>query len=307
MGAAASTPPLDFRTVFSTRHKSMKTLLKSATLLIAAITMAVVPAAAQEAMTESYFQAALNAMEKSNYAEAARFARLGLSEVEKLRASDPKVVQRQTIRGLNVLSWALIELKNYPEAEKRKREEIELMESVKDKDSYPEYSTNYPMSLESLGFILTQENKYEEAEEVYRRALSFRERIYGAPHKSVATSLINLGSLYLKQGKLSEAEVMSRRALTILSGALENNELKDDDLFLFLRAARNLALIDVERKRYIEAEKTYKFMISAIEKFYGLRDSSLIEPLEEYAKLLRVMKRPIEAARIESRVALLKR
>ncbi len=178
---------------------------------------------------------------------------------------------------------------------------------MRDKDSYPEYSTNYPMSLESLGFILTEGNKYEEAEEVYRKALAYRERVYGASHKSVATSLINLGTLYLKQGKLSEAEVMSRRAVTILSEASKNNELNDADLFLFLRAARNLAHIDVERKNYIDAEKTYKFIISSIEKFYGQRDSSLIEPLEEYAKLLRVMKRPIEATRIENRVRLLKR
>jgi tetratricopeptide (TPR) repeat protein len=285
----------------------MKPPIKSASLLIVALFMGVVSAVAQEAMSESYFQAASEAIEKSNYSEAARFARLGLSEVEKLKAINPNAAQRQIIRGLNLLSGALIELKDYPEAEKVKREEIELMERIRDKDNYPEYSTNYPMSLESLGFILTEGNKYEEAEEVYRKALTYRERVYGASHKSVATSLINLGNLYLRQGKLSEAEVMSRRALSILGGALENYELKNSDIFVFLRAARNLALIDVERKRYIEAEKTYKFIISSIEKFYGLRDSSLIEPLEEYAKLLRVMKRPIEAARIENRVRQLKR
>jgi hypothetical protein len=36
------------------------------------------------------------------------------------------------------------------------------------------------MSLESLGFILSEQNKYEEAEEVYREALTYRERVYGA-------------------------------------------------------------------------------------------------------------------------------
>lgn len=79
-------------------------------------------------MSESYFQAALEAIERSNYSEAARFARLGLSEIAKLRATNPKVAQRQSIRGLNLLSGALIELKNYPEAEKVKLEEIELLE-----------------------------------------------------------------------------------------------------------------------------------------------------------------------------------
>src|SRR4051812_9723664 len=107
-------------------------------------------------------------------------------------------------RKRSILSGALIESTNYPEAEKVKREEITLMESLKTED-YPAYSTNYPMSLESLGFILTEQNKFDEAEGVYRDALAYREKVYGAAHKSVATSLTNLGSLYLKQGKLSEA------------------------------------------------------------------------------------------------------
>jgi tetratricopeptide (TPR) repeat protein len=265
-----------------------------------------VPVIAQEALSESYYQAAIEALDKGNYQDAVRFARLGLAEAGKLMASSPKVAERQMIRGLNLQSGALIELKDYPEAENVKREEIELLERVRSQD-YPEYSTNYPMSLESLGFILTEQNKGEEAEEVFRKALAYRERVYGASHKSVATSLINLGNLYLKQGKLSEAEVMSRRALSILGEALEHSELMKSDVFVFLRAARNLALIDTERKRYVEAAKNYKFIVTTIEKFYGPRDSSLIEPLEEYAKLLRVMKRPLEAARIESRVRQLKR
>ena len=284
----------------------MKAHIRSSSSLLICFFMGIVIIVAQEAMSESYFQAASEAYGKGNYSEAIRLAKLGLSEVEKLRATNPKVAQIQSIRGLNLLSGALIELENYPEAENVKREEIELMESITNQD-YPEYSTNYPMSLESLGFVLTEQKKYEDAEEVYRKALTYRERVYGASHKSVATSLTNLGNLYLKQGELSEAEVMSRRALSILAEALQDHELKNDDIFVFLRAARNLARIDIERKRYAEAEKTYKFIVSTIEQYHGQRDSSLIEPLEEYAKLLRVMKRPIEAARIESRVRQLKR
>ncbi len=268
--------------------------------------MVIVSTNAQEAMSESYFQAAIEALNKGNYAEAVKFSKLGLSETEKLRATNPDVAKRLTIRGLNLLSGSLIELKNYAEAENVKREEIELMESIRDQD-YPLFSANYPMSLESLGFILKEQNEYAEAEEIYRKALTYREKVFGASDKSVSISLTNLGDLYLKQGKISEAEVMSRRALSILGEALENNELKESDISIFFRGLRILALVEVERKRYVEAEKTYKSLVSGIEKFYGQRDSSLIEPLEEYAKLLRIMKRPIEALRIENRVKLLKR
>lgn len=106
----------------------MKTLVKSSALVIVALFISVVSTAAQEAISESYFLAALEAIERSNYSEAARFARLGLSEIAKLRATNPKVAQGQSIRGLNLLSGALIELKNYPKAEKVKLEEIVLLE-----------------------------------------------------------------------------------------------------------------------------------------------------------------------------------
>jgi tetratricopeptide (TPR) repeat protein len=194
---------------------------------------------------------------------------------------------------LNLLSGALIEPGSYAEAEKIKREEIALLEGLRGGD-YPEYSTNFPMSLESLGFILAERQKFEEAEDVYRKALSYREGVYGPKHKAVATSLVNLGDLYLRQEKLAESEVMSRRALSLLGEAFESEELKHSDIPVFLRAARNLARVDVESKRYAEAEKTYKFVVEAVEKFYGRSDPSLIEPLEEYAALLRAMKRPAE-------------
>jgi hypothetical protein len=52
-----------------------------------------------------------------------------------------------------------------------KREEVALLTGLSP-NGYPEYSTNFPMSLESLGFVLTEQAKYEEAEAVYRQALA---------------------------------------------------------------------------------------------------------------------------------------
>ena len=141
---------------------------KALSLTILLLT-SLLPVVAQEALSESYYQAAIEALDKGDYHDVVRFAKLGLAEAEKLRSSNPKVAERQAIRGLNLQSGALIELKDYPEAEKVKREEIELLERVRSQD-YPEYSTNYPMSLESLGFILTEQNKGEEANNYIRNA-----------------------------------------------------------------------------------------------------------------------------------------
>ncbi|MDQ3802890.1 MAG: tetratricopeptide repeat protein [Acidobacteriota bacterium] len=100
---------------------------------------------------------------------------------------------------------------------------------------------------------------------------------------------------------------MSRRAISLLGESFADEELKQSYIPVFLRAARNLALIAAQGKRYAEAEKGYKFVVEMAEKFYGRSDPSLIEPLEEYAALLRAMNRPAEAARIEGRLRLLKR
>lgn len=265
----------------------------------------VVTAAAQESIAESYFQAAIGATERGNYLEAARLARLGLTEVDRQKGSSPNAAARQRVRGLNLLSGALIELKSYPEAEKAKREEVTLLTGLRP-DEYPEYSTNFPMSLESLGFVLTEQAKYEEAEAVYRQALAYREKAYGTNNKAVSVSLINLGSLYLKRDQLTEAEVMSKRALGLLGAALESRELSEDEMFLFMRAAITLARVDVKRKEYARAENSYKFIISSIEKIYGADDETLAEPLGEYASLLRELKRPEEEARMEARAKRLK-
>ena len=99
---------------------------------------------------------------------------------------------------------------------------------------------------------------------------------------------------------------MSKRALGLLAAALERKELSQDEMFLFMRAASTLARVDVRRKEYARAENSYKFIISSIEKLFGTDDETLAEPLAEYASLLRELKRPVEAARMESRAKRLK-
>ena len=258
-------------------------------------------AVTQEAMADSYLQAARSAYDKEDYEAAKRYARLAMSEAEKLKSKDDRAANRTMIAGLNSLNAALIAQKRWKEAESTKLTEVTLLEHTRSND-YPAYEINYPMSLDDLGEILLEQGKYEESEDVYRKALDYREKIKGDSDKSVATSLINIGTLYLRQKKYSEAEAMDKRALSILGTALEKGELNDDDLFTFLRAAKNLAEVNVETKNYAEAEKEYKFIIMEVEKLYGQQDSSLIEPLEEYAKLLRILNRSTEAARVEARI-----
>jgi tetratricopeptide (TPR) repeat protein len=265
-----------------------------------------VTVSAQESIFETYKQAAIDAKDKGNYEEAVRYAKLAISEIEKFKNSSPQAINEVKIAGLNTLSSIFIDQKKYAEAEKFKREEVLLLERSDEAD-YPVYELNYPMSVESLGLILTEQNKFEEAEEVYRKALSYREKKFGANHKRTARSLMNLGKLYKKQKKYPEAEAMSRRAVSIYLTALQKEEGSDFDAAeAATESLTTIAQMYVEQKKYIDADKTYDSIIKIVEFAFSKDDEWLIEPLEERAKLLRMFKRNAEAIKLETRARLIK-
>jgi hypothetical protein len=114
----------------------------------------------------------------------------------------------------------------------------------------------------------------------------------------------------LKQNKLSDAEILSKRALLIFaqeaSQTAKQGNIGDDDLNIAITTTTlNLVRIDVANKKYANAEEKLKQNISFLSMLYG-ESPSLVGTLEEYGKLLRLLKRPIEAARVEKRVQRLK-
>jgi len=65
----------------------------------------------------------------------------------------------------------------------------------------------------SLGYLLNDQSKLVEAEQMYQRALQGKEKAWGLEHMSTLSTVENLGLLYADQGKLVEAEQMYQRAL----------------------------------------------------------------------------------------------
>ena len=70
----------------------------------------------------------------------------------------------------------------------------------------------------SLAAVLHHMGKLDEANVLYRRALSIREATQGEGHPDSATALSNMAALLQMTGELSEAEALYRRALRILEG-----------------------------------------------------------------------------------------
>ena len=62
--------------------------------------------------------------------------------------------------------------------------------------------------------IVPFQNKYEEVERYYQRALEIYESKLGPDDSNVAKTKNNLASAYLKQGKYKEAEILYKQVLT---------------------------------------------------------------------------------------------
>ncbi|CAN0277376.1 unnamed protein product, partial [Ascophyllum nodosum] len=59
------------------------------------------------------------------------------------------------------------------------------------------------------------QGKYDDAEPLFKRALTIGEEVLGPRHPDVASILNNLASLLESQGKYDDAEPLYKRALTI--------------------------------------------------------------------------------------------
>ena len=68
-------------------------------------------------------------------------------------------------------------------------------------------------SYHNLGGLYSDQDRVQEAEAIYQRALEGKEKAWGPDHTSTLDTVHKLGLLYSKQGKLQEAEAMYQRAL----------------------------------------------------------------------------------------------
>ena len=66
--------------------------------------------------------------------------------------------------------------------------------------------------MNQVGSMLEEQGRIEEAEILFHRALTGRERVSGIDHPSTLIIVGNLGSIYQDQGQLEKAELFFQRA-----------------------------------------------------------------------------------------------
>jgi tetratricopeptide (TPR) repeat protein len=119
---------------------------------------------------------------------------------------------------------------------------------------------------ESFGYVLqknSREEKYKEAEAMYRQALAGCEEVVGREHPDTLTSVNNLGLVLSMLGNYEEAEAMHRRVLEARKKMLG---LEHPDT---LTSVRNLVNALDSQGKYEEAEAMYRQALDALEKVLG--------------------------------------
>ncbi len=185
--------------------------------------------------------------------------------------------------------------------------------------------------LDRIGALLRVQRRYNQAAPFYQRSLSIREKTLGPRHSEVAPALDNLAMTYFADGNFEQSEPLFKRALdvwTVVSGDLSPQIALELDNLAALYAAQkryeeaepyykralwlrekveldnlnNLALLYETNKDYKRSEQYFQRALLIADKPLAGPHEELAAILEEYAILLDLLHRPLEATKARARV-----
>ena len=137
------------------------------------------------------------------------------------------------------------------------------------------------LELNQQAVQLYKQGKYREAIAIAQRSLAIYEKVLGAEHPNVATSLNNLAALYKSQGNYQAAEPLYKRSLAIREKTLEAEHLDVS------QSLNNLAESYREQGNYQAAEPLYKRSLAIFEKALGAEHPNVATSLNNLALLYR--------------------
>jgi len=134
-----------------------------------------------------------------------------------------------------------------------------------------------------------------DAEHLYKRALNIWDKAPELRSQDIAQTLENLGTLYFVKRKYDEAGALFERAVTIKVRLLGPEHPS------VAKALSKVALADLARGYYAEAESPCRRSLDILEKSSPRDYPALIDALKNYAWLLQKTKRKAEAELLETR------
>lgn len=154
---------------------------------------------------------------------------------------------------------------------------------------------NYAAALNNLAFLHATLGQYDEAEELFKRALALREKNAGPNDLQVAKTLDTLSQMYVNQSRLGEAEPLMRRALAIAEKTLPGTDPYVSKL------VNDLAVVVEQQGKYLESEGYYKRAIANLELVKGPNNVEVARALGNLAVTYQHLGRYEEAVELHRR------
>jgi tetratricopeptide (TPR) repeat protein len=230
-------------------------------------------------LAEPLFELARQLDENGDYDEAEPLYRRALAMVEGAHEPENTLV----LNCLSMLAQLLRKRARFEEAEVMCRRVVEL----RNKLGGP--AIDHAEAFDNLALVLAEEEKYGEAEELFRRALAISEKEVGPEHRKTGTKLCNLATMLWSQRRFGEAESLFRSALAIDEKVLGVNH--PSLVFTLDGLANTLHNLG----RYQEAEALLRRSLKLCEENLGPEHPDTAVCLNNLGSLLRAQSRFAEA------------
>lgn len=158
----------------------------------------------------------------------------------------------------------------------------------------PGQAGNLTNSLDRIGEILYEIEKYGQAEMAWWRSLQIKLGALGSFHPAIAHSANNLAKLHYLLGRYSEAESYTKKCIKIYQRCYGSEHTS------IATCMHNLASLYHVQGRYPEAEEQYKSCLRMRKKLLGMGNPETMSISKSYADLLTTLGRDAEAKELNS-------
>ncbi|KAJ9652261.1 hypothetical protein H2198_008471 [Neophaeococcomyces mojaviensis] len=135
-------------------------------------------------------------------------------------------------------------------------------------------------SMSNLATVLSEQGKYEQAEEMHRQTLNLSLTVLGLEHTNTLMSMNNLATVLRKQGKYEQAEGILRQTLELRSTVLG---VEHPDT---LGSMNNLATVLGNQGKYEEAEKMHRQELKLSSTVLGVEHPDTLTSMNNLALVL---------------------
>jgi tetratricopeptide (TPR) repeat protein/transcriptional regulator with XRE-family HTH domain len=238
-------------------------------------------------VAESYYGLARLYFLQEKYAQAEKLCQQALHMQEQRFGNNHPLIAS----SLNMLARIYQGQQKLKQAKEMNLRALRIHESIPGAD-HPRVA----IILNSLVELYHAEGLYREAEPLIARSLKIHEQALGPEHPYMAYSLNNLADNFFLQGEYAQAEFYYNQALAIRKQKL--GLYHPHTVSIYLKLARLYTILE----KWEQSESFYQKVLAIYENIPAIRHIAVAATLEEYALLLRKLKRDTEANELEARV-----